>query len=70
MSAQEFNPVAGVLPYVRLHARRADPGSVLAALDQYGWNESWMMFIGPHKGLHLDRVVDGLPEKARILELG
>jgi hypothetical protein len=64
------DPILRVLPYVRARAPPGDGAKALAALDDFGWNESWMMFIGPQKGLHLDRAVDALCEGAHILELG
>jgi hypothetical protein len=66
------NAVSGrrVLPYVLEHAPRGDPKAILKALDEFGWTQSWVMFIGPEKGEHLDKTVDQLGKGARILELG
>lgn len=64
------DPIPLVFPYVQKHAVKGDPASVLAAMDEFGWNECWMMFIGERKGAYLDKTVSDLGENARVLELG
>ena len=64
------NPIPLVFPYVQKHAEKGNPASVLSAMDEFGWNECWMMFIGERKGAYLDKTVSELGENARVLELG
>lgn len=61
---------AQALAYVREHAREGDPGSVLAALDDFAVNRAFLINVGPVKGKLLEREVKGAGKEARILELG
>jgi catechol O-methyltransferase len=45
------------LARVRERARRGDPESVLAVLDEFGRREAFLMNVGDRKGLILDREV-------------
>ena len=58
------------LAWVQSHAKRGDPDSVLAALDDFARNERFLMNVGPVKGLLLDECVERVGPDARILELG
>lgn len=69
-SEEEGTVVEQLLSYVVAHSTENDPESVLKAMDEFGWNEHWVMFIGPRKGAHLDAAVDKLTPHSRILELG
>jgi len=61
---------AAALAYVKERATEGDPGSVLAALDDYAENHGFLINVGPVKGrLLADAVVEAGAE-ARILELG
>jgi catechol O-methyltransferase len=57
------------LAYARANARAGDPESVLAALDRFGREQSFLMNVGDKKGLILDEELRRLrPERA--LEIG
>ena len=57
------------LTFVRAHARPGDPGSVLAALDRFGRERSFLMNVGDRKGEILDAEVLRL-RPTRALEIG
>jgi catechol O-methyltransferase len=57
------------LARVRERARRGDPESVLAVLDEFGRREAFLMNIGDRKGLILDREVQRADAR-RALEIG
>jgi catechol O-methyltransferase len=57
------------LARVRERARRGDPESVLAALDEFGRREAFLMNVGDRKGLILDREVQR-GDARRALEIG
>jgi catechol O-methyltransferase len=57
------------LARVRERARRGDPESVLAVLDDFGRRESFLMNVGDRKGLILDREVQRADAR-RALEIG
>jgi catechol O-methyltransferase len=50
-------------------ARRGDPESVLAVLDEFGRREAFLMNVGDRKGLILDREVQRCAAR-RALEIG
>jgi catechol O-methyltransferase len=55
--------------YVVAHARRGDAADVIRIIDEYCYNESFMINVGDEKGLILDAaVVRANP--SRVLELG
>lgn len=56
--------------YVREHATRGDPASVLATLDTFAKTERWLMSVGPEKGPLVQEMAARLPAHPRILELG
>lgn len=55
--------------YVAEHARRGDPADVLRIIDQYGYEESFLINVGDEKGRILDDAIRRAQPK-RILELG
>lgn len=55
--------------YVERHARRGDMDGVLAAIDRYSYEKSFLMNIGDEKGLLLDAAVRRADPRL-ILELG
>src|SRR5262245_24540929 len=57
------------LARVHERARRGDPESVLAVLDEFGRREAFLMNVGDRKGLILDREVQR-SEARRALEIG
>ena len=61
--------VEQALAFARTHARPGDPGSVLAALDRFGRERSFLMNVGDRKGEILDAEVRRL-RPARALEIG
>ena len=63
-------PIARLVQYVLDNATQGDPQSILDTLDEFGWQEHWMMFVGPEKGEILDAQIDKLGPNSRILELG
>lgn len=57
------------LQYVRTHARKGDPKSVMNAIDKFGWTEQWMMNIGDTKGDILSaEIIKKSPKN--VLEVG
>ena len=62
-------PVEQALAFARAHARPGDPESVLAALDRFGRERSFLMNVGDRKGEILDAEVRG-KRPARALEIG
>ncbi len=56
--------------YVARHATQGDAASVLATLDRYATEERWLMSVGPEKGPLMSEMIGGLPDGARVLELG
>jgi catechol O-methyltransferase len=61
--------VEQALAFARAHARGGDPESVLAALDRFGRERSFLMNVGDRKGEILDAEVRG-KRPARALEIG
>ena len=61
--------VEQALTFARAHARAGDPASVLAALDRFGRERSFLMNVGDHKGEILDAEVRS-KRPARALEIG
>jgi catechol O-methyltransferase len=61
--------VEQALVHARAHARAGDPESVLAALDVFGRERSFLMNVGDHKGEILDAEVRSR-RPARALEIG
>jgi catechol O-methyltransferase len=60
---------ARLADYVVKHARRADPGDVIRVIDEYAYNQSFLINVGDEKGRILDgAVAEASP--ARVLELG
>src|SRR5262245_953865 len=55
--------------HVLAHAPRGDVQGVLRAIDDYGWNQSFLMNVGDEKGRILDAAVARAMPR-RILELG
>ncbi len=55
--------------HVVAHAPRGDLQAVLRAIDDYGWNQSFLMNVGDEKGRILDAAVVRAKPR-RILELG
>lgn len=60
---------ARLAEYVRTRARRGDPQDVIRIIDQYAWNESFLINVGDEKGRILDDAVVRANAR-RILELG
>lgn len=58
-----------VLAWVRERARAGDPESVLAAMDEFGRTQRFLMNVGDEKGPLLDATVRDA-EATRVLELG
>ncbi len=61
--------VEQALAFARAHARAGDPESVLAALDRFGRERSFLMNVGDRKGEILDAEVRS-KRPARALEIG
>ena len=61
--------VEQALAFARAHARGGDPESVLAALDRFGRERSFLMNVGDRKGEILDAELRRL-RPARALEIG
>lgn len=60
---------ARLAEYVLARARRGDPADAIRVIDEYCYNESFLINVGDEKGRILDAAVaDAKP--ARILELG
>ncbi len=55
--------------YVETHARHGDGADVIRVIDDYGYNESFLMNVGDEKGLILDAAIERA-QPARVLELG
>ena len=47
-----------------------DPSSVLSAVDDFCWNEHWMMNIGPEKGAFVDAAIQRAQPCRVVVELG
>jgi catechol O-methyltransferase len=60
---------ARLAEYVAARARRGDPADVIRIIDQYCYNESFLINVGDEKGLILDAAV-ARAKPGRILELG
>ncbi len=58
------------LAHVRETATRNEPGSILAALDDYGMHHEFLMNVGPEKGPMLGAITSALHKNASVLELG
>lgn len=60
---------ASVLAHVQSTVPPGDPESVLRAIDELGWTTTFMMNVGPDKGLILDKVIsDNKP--CVVMEIG
>ena len=60
---------ARLAEFVLEKARPGDPADAIRVIDEFGWNESYLINVGDEKGLILDRAVaEAKPN--RILELG
>ena len=60
---------ARLAEYVLARARRGDPNDVIRVIDEYAYNESFLINVGDEKGAILDAAVAEARPK-RILELG
>lgn len=60
---------ARLAEYVLRRTRRGDAAAVLRAIDEYGYNESFLINVGDKKGTILDEAI-ARTRPARILELG
>jgi catechol O-methyltransferase len=60
---------ARLADYVAARARRADPADVIRVIDEYGYNESFLINVGDEKGGILDAAVSAAKPN-RVLELG
>ena len=60
---------ARLAEYVLARARRGDPADVIRVVDDYCYNESFLINVGDEKGRILDAAVAGASPE-RILELG
>lgn len=60
---------ARLLEHVLAKARKGDAGDAIRVIDEFGWNESFLINVGDEKGLILDGAV-ARAGAARILELG
>lgn len=56
--------------FVEKRARKGDPDSVLATLDDFALHEGFLINVGPVKGKILEEEVLRAGSEARILELG
>ena len=56
--------------FVEANAKRGDPDDVLRALDVFAREVRFLMSIGPDKGPLMAELIDPLPVRARVLELG
>eukprot|EP00736_Rhodelphis_marinus_P001207 Rmarinus@m.26212 len=68
--AQGTSTPERVLRYVYANAEKGNPESVMNAIDEFAWNQAWMMNVGDAKGKVLDDAVKGLAENPVVLELG
>jgi len=59
----------GVVRFVEEHARRGDPDSVVAAMDDYALSKRFLMNVGRAKGAILEQALEDSGAR-RILELG
>lgn len=59
-----------VWAFLETAATRGDPASVLATMDHYATNHTFLMNVGPEKGRLLAREVDRVGPSARIVEFG
>jgi len=55
--------------YVQEHATQDDPESVIATVDEFCWNNHWMMHVGDVKGKIVDDILKEVNPNI-ILELG
>ena len=60
---------ARLADYVVARARRGDAADVIRTIDEYGYNESFLINVGDEKGLILDAAV-ARAQPACVLELG
>ncbi len=60
---------ARLAEYVVARARRADPADVIRIIDEYCYNQSFLINVGDEKGRILDAAVANA-RPARVLELG
>ena len=56
--------------FVEERARKGDPDSVLATLDDFALHRGFLINVGPVKGKILEEEVRGAGSEARVLELG
>ena len=60
---------ARLADYVLARARRGDPADAIRIIDEYGYNQSFLINVGDEKGAILDAAV-ARARPARVLELG
>jgi catechol O-methyltransferase len=60
---------ARLADYVVAKARRGDPADVIRIIDEYAYNESFLINVGDEKGRILDDAI-AKAKPARVLELG
>ena len=60
---------AAAADYVETHARRHDAGHVIAVLDEYSYDKSFLVSVGDEKGRLLDAAVRRC-DPSLVLELG
>jgi len=60
---------ARLAEYVIARARRGDPADVIRIIDEYGYNQSFLINVGDEKGAILDAAV-ARAKPERVLELG
>jgi catechol O-methyltransferase len=60
---------ARLVDYVLTHARRGDAEDVIRAIDEYSYNQSFLINVGDAKGRLLDAAIAQVQAR-RILELG
>jgi catechol O-methyltransferase len=60
---------ARLAEYVVARARRGDSADVIRVIDEYGYNESFLINVGDEKGRILDAAL-AAARPARVLELG
>jgi len=60
---------ARLAEYVAAKARRGDPADVIRVIDEYAYNQSYLINVGDEKGRILDEAV-AEAKPGRVLELG
>merc|ERR1712232_1197175 len=68
------SPAEAAVAWAERHAVKGNAEEILKALDDFGWHQRWMMFVGDVKGEILDTAVRNLVTEAtqplHLLELG